>query len=124
MGRLITMTMKMENRSIEEKILLAVTAAAILILSPFLIKSIIENNKLRIIVDLIAVGGISFIFIGVWFTSNVKLFSGLFAIIAHVTILFGIHIVGSELIFWLFPIIIASFYLLPTVIACVLNSLS
>lgn len=123
MGRLITMTMKMENRSIEEKILLAVTAAAILILSPFLIKSIIENNKLRIIVDLIAVGGISFIFIGVWFTSNVKLFSGLFAIIAHVTILFGIHIVGSELIFWLFPIIIASFYLLPTVIACVLNSL-
>ncbi|WP_372940392.1 putative bifunctional diguanylate cyclase/phosphodiesterase [Shewanella sp.] len=117
------MTMKMENRSIEEKILLAVTAAAILILSPFLIKSIIENNKLRIIVDFIAVGGTSFIFMGVWFTSKVKLFSGLFAIIAHVTILFGIHIVGSDLIFWLFPIIIASFYLLPTVIACVLNSL-
>ncbi|WP_282110564.1 putative bifunctional diguanylate cyclase/phosphodiesterase [Shewanella algicola] len=117
------MTVKMENRSIEEKILLGVTAAAIFILSPFLIKSILEYNKLRILVDLVAVGGISIIFIGVWFTSKVKLFSGLFAIIAHVNILFGIYIVGSDLIFWLFPIIIASFYLLPTVIACVLNGL-
>ncbi|GGP38385.1 putative bifunctional diguanylate cyclase/phosphodiesterase [Shewanella saliphila] len=117
------MTVKMENRSIEEKILLGVTAAAIFILSPFLIKSILEHNKLRILVDLVAVGGISIIFIGVWFTSKVKLFSGLFAIIAYVNILFGIYIVGSDLIFWLFPIIIASFYLLPTVIACVLNGL-
>ncbi|GGP74024.1 putative bifunctional diguanylate cyclase/phosphodiesterase [Shewanella ulleungensis] len=117
------MTVKWDNRTIEEKILLGVTAAAVLILSPFLIKSVFEHNYLRTLVDLVAVCGISVIFIGVWFTSRVKLFSGLFAIIAHVNILFGIYIVGSDLIFWLFPIIIASFYLLPTIIACLLNAL-
>lgn len=113
----------MEHRTIEDKILLGITAAATLILFPFLIGSIIAQDKTQILVDLVAVAGISMIFLGVWFTSNVKLFSGLFAILTQVTILIGIYLQGPALVYWLFPIIIASFYLLPTVIASLLNGL-
>ena len=117
------MTVKMKHRTIEDKILLAVSAAATLILFPFLIMSILSQDKTQIIVDLVATGGIFSIFIGVWFTSKVKLFSGIFAILAQVTILIAIYIKGPGLIYWLFPIIIAGFYLLPTIIASLLNGL-
>jgi diguanylate cyclase (GGDEF)-like protein len=117
------MTVKMKHRTIEDKILLAITAAAILILFPFLIISVIALDKSQVIVDLVAVGGISIIFAGVWFTSRVKLFSGIFAVLTQVTILIGIYIKGPGLIYWLFPIIIAGFYLLPTIVASLLNGL-
>ncbi|WP_217495322.1 bifunctional diguanylate cyclase/phosphodiesterase [Shewanella sp. MEBiC00475] len=115
------MTVKMEHRTIEDKILLGITAAATLVLFPFLVLSIISQDKAHIIVDSIAVGGFSIIFLGVWFTSKIRLFSGIFAVIAHVNILIGIYIKGAGLIYWLFPIIIASYYLLPTIVASLFN---
>lgn len=117
------MAVKMEDRTIEDKILLGITAAAALILFPFLITGFIAQDKAQILVDFVAVGGISIIFLGVWFTSKVKLFSGLFAILTQVTILTGIYIKGPSLIYWLFPIIIAGYYLLPTIVASLLNAL-
>ncbi|WP_205967688.1 EAL domain-containing protein [Paraglaciecola sp. 20A4] len=117
------MTVKMEHRTLEDKILLAITAAATLILFPFFIASLFADDKEHIAVDLVAVGGIFTIFLGVWFTSKVKLFSGLFAVLAQVTILLGIYIKGAGLIYWIFPIIIASFYLLPTLVASIFNIL-
>jgi diguanylate cyclase (GGDEF)-like protein len=117
------MTIKMVQRTLEEKILLATTAAATLILFPFLITSLLAHDKANIAVDFVAVGGIFSIFIGVWFTREVKFFNALFAILAQVTILAGIYIKGAGLIYWLFPIIIASFYLLPTMVAALFNTL-
>lgn len=117
------MTVKMKHRTIEDKILLAITAAATLILFPFLVISIIALDKAQVIVDFVAVGGISLVFAGVWFTSRVKLFSGIFAVLTQVNILIGIYIQGAGLIYWLFPIIIAGFYLLPTIVASLLNGL-
>ena len=114
---------KMKGRGLEEKILLAITAAATTILFPFLITSILAHDKAHIIVDLIAVGGIFIIFLGVWFTSKIRFFTGLFAIVAHVNILIGIYIKGAGLIYWLFPIIIASYYLLPIIVASSFNFL-
>ncbi|WP_199271643.1 EAL domain-containing protein [Paraglaciecola sp. L3A3] len=115
------MTVKMEHRTLEDKILLAITAAATLVLLPFLISSFFADDKGHIAVDFVAVGGIFTIFLGVWFTSKVKLYSGLFAVLAQVTILLGIYIKGAGLIYWLFPIIIAGFYLLPTLVASIFN---
>jgi len=115
--------LKMAQRTFEDKILLVITAAAALILLPFLINSVISGDKANIIVDAIAVGGFSIVFIGVLITSKIKFFNGLFATIAYITILAGIYIKGAGLIYWLFPIIIASFYLLPTLVASLLNFL-
>ncbi|REG82894.1 sensor domain-containing diguanylate cyclase [Marinomonas pollencensis] len=115
------MPVKMEHRTLEDKILLTITATATLVLSPFLIMSVMAGDIAHIAVDSTAVGGFFAVFLGVWFTSNVHLFSGIFALLAQVTILIGIHIKGMALIYWLFPIIIASFYLLPTALACIFN---
>lgn len=115
------MTVKLKHRSLEEKILLAITAVASLVLFPFLITSFFTTDKVHIVVDFIAVVGIFTIFLGVWFTSNIKLFSALFAILAQVTILVGIYVKGMALIYWIFPIIVAGFYLLPTYVAGIIN---
>ncbi|MBU2965893.1 sensor domain-containing diguanylate cyclase [Amphritea sp. 2_MG-2023] len=115
------MAVKMTDRTLEEKILLGITATATLILFPFLITSILSRDIPHIIVDFIAVFGIFAIFLGVWFTRRIKLYSGIFAVLAHVNILIGIYIKGQGLIYWLFPIIIGSFYLLPTLMAILFN---
>ena len=117
------MKIQMKDRSLEEKILLGITAAATLILFPFLITSILSHDTAHIIVDSIAVGGIFAIFLGVWFTRKIKLFSGIFAVLAHVNILIGIYLKGAGLIYWIYPIIIASFYLLPLFFASTFNIL-
>ncbi|MFA3791566.1 diguanylate cyclase domain-containing protein [Aliiglaciecola sp. SL4] len=116
------MTVKMKNRSLEEIILLAITGSATLILFPFFILTFLGDDKAHILVDFIAVSGIFITFLGVWFTRKIKLFSGLFAIVAQVTIILAIYFKGAALIYWVFPIIIASFYLLPTVIAGLFNA--
>lgn len=115
------MAVKMTDRTLEEKILLGITAAATLILFPFLITSILAQDMPHIIVDFIAVGGIFSICLGVWLTRRIKLYSGIFAVLAHVNILVGIYIKGPGLIYWLFPIIIGSYYLLPTLMAILFN---
>ena len=117
------MALKIEDRTLEDKILLAITASATLILFPFLMISLLADDRAHILVDLVAVGGIFTIFLGVWFTSRIKLFRGLFAVVAQVTILLGIYFKGAGLIYWIFPIIIASFYLLPTIAASLFNFL-
>lgn len=115
------MMLKIENHNLGKRILLTITAAAILILFPFLIISIITKDKLNMIVDLIAVGGFTCVFVGALLTDKVKFFNGVFTAIAYINILIGIYIKGAGLIYWLFPIIIASFYLLPTIVASLFN---
>ncbi|ABG41190.1 diguanylate cyclase with GAF sensor [Paraglaciecola sp. T6c] len=115
------MTIKFQDRTLEDKILLAITGSASLVLSPFLLLSLMAGDIANSLVDVVAVGGIFAIFLGVWFTSRIKLLSGIFAFVAQVTILIGIHVKGAGLIYWVFPIIIASFYLLPTLIASLFN---
>jgi diguanylate cyclase (GGDEF)-like protein len=121
MGDTLNMAVKMTERSLEEKILLAITATATLFLFPFFVESLFAQDIPHIIVDFIAVGGIFAIFLGVWFTRRIALYSGIFAVLAHVNILIGIYIKGPSLIYWLFPIIIGSFYLLPTLVASLFN---
>ena len=56
------MTVKMEHRTLEDKILLTITAAATLVLFPFLITSFFADDKEHIAVDFVAVGGIFLVF--------------------------------------------------------------
>ena len=67
----------MNQRPTEDKILLTATSAAVLGLIPFLISSILAQDKIEVIIDLAAIFGISIIFSGVWFTKKTKIFSGI-----------------------------------------------
>ena len=113
----------MMRRSSEDKILLTVTAFALLGLFPFLVLGIKAQDKVQIIIDLVAILGITIIFSGVWFTKKTQLFSGLLAIFIQITMIGAIYAKGAILIYWVFPIIIAGFYLLPTISASILNAL-
>jgi diguanylate cyclase (GGDEF)-like protein len=113
----------MMQRSSEDKILLTVTAFSLLGLFPFLILSVKAQDKVQIIIDLVAIFGVTVIFAGVWFTQRNKFFSGLLAIFIQITIVSAIYVKGTGLIYWVFPIIIAGFYLLPPVSASLFNSI-
>ncbi len=113
----------MIRHSSEKKILLTVTAIALLGLLPFLLLSIKANDGAQIIIDIIAIFGITIIFSGVWFTQKTQFFSGLLAIFIQITMISAIYVKGASLIYWVFPIIIAGFYLLPPVSASILNSI-
>jgi len=117
------MTAKVKHRSIEDKILLTVAAGAILGLFPFLILSILAQEKMSIIIDLVAIMGTTVIFSGVWFTNKTKFYSGLLAAFIQIMILVALYIKGASLIYWVFPVVIAGFYLLPTIIASLFNAL-
>ncbi|MGB1261703.1 MAG: bifunctional diguanylate cyclase/phosphodiesterase [Cognaticolwellia sp.] len=113
----------MNQRPTEDKILLTATSAAVLGLIPFLISSILAQDNIEIIIDLVAILGISIIFCGVWYTKKTKLFSSLLALFIQLTIIAAVYAKSASLIYWSYPVIIASFYLLPIISASVLNSI-
>jgi len=114
---------KIQNRSLEVKVLLTVTAAAVLGLLPFFILSIQIQDQAEAIIALVAILGLFSIFLGILFTNKTKLFSALLAVFSPIIILAAIYIKGASLIYWIFPVVISSFYLLPTVVAGVFNAL-
>ena len=112
----------MLQRSNEDKILLTVTAFSLLGLFPFLILSINANDTAQIIIDLVAIIGTTVIFAGVWFTQKTQFYSGLLALFIQITMTAAIYVKGASLIYWIFPIIIAGYYLLPIASAVVFNT--
>ena len=117
------MITKVKNRSIENKILLTVSASAVIGFIPILAMSIKIQDSVEIILSLSAIIGIFSIFCGVLFTNRTKIFSFFLAVFAQIIILVAVELKGENLIYWVFPVVVASFYLLPTIMASVLNGL-
>lgn len=117
------MTVKLKHRPVEDKILLTVTALAILVILPFLIGSIQSQETTAIIIDLSAVLGSSIIFSGVWFSNNTKFYSSVLAVFMQTLVLVALKVEGASLLYWVFPIVIATFYLLSPIAAILCNSL-
>ncbi len=117
------MTVKLKHRPVEDKILLTVTALAILVILPFLIGSIQSQETTAIIIDLSAVLGSSIIFSGVWFSNNTKFYSSVLAVFMQALVLVALKVEGASLLYWVFPIVIATFYLLSPIAAILCNSL-
>tara|TARA_R110000737_G_scaffold258388_2_gene266953 strand:- start:3775 stop:6087 length:2313 start_codon:yes stop_codon:yes gene_type:complete len=117
------MIAKIKNRSIENKILLTVTAAAVVGFIPILFLSIKVQDSAEILLSLAAIIGIFSIFSGVLLTNKTKIFSFLLAVFAQIIIIVAVELKGANLIYWAFPVVVASFYLLPTIMASVFNSL-
>ena len=103
------MTVKSKHRPVEDKILLTVTALAILVILPFLIGSIQSQETTAIIIDLSAVLGSSIIFSGVWFSNNTKFYSSVLAVFMQALVLVALKVEGASLLYWVFPIVIATF---------------
>lgn len=107
----------MQQRTLKEKILLTVSATTALSVFPFLIFSIIAKDNAQILVDTMAILLTTAVFIGVWITNNTQLFSKILAAFAQLIVGAVIYIKGASVIYWLYPVIISSFYLIPPIIA-------
>ncbi|MBA6416022.1 EAL domain-containing protein [Colwellia sp. 6M3] len=118
------MIAKIKHRSIENKILLTASAAAVFGFIPILFFSIIAQDITEIVLSLTGMITIFIIFLGVLLTNKkniTKFFSYSLAVFSQIIILVAVELKGEQLIYWTFPVIVASFYLLPTLTASIFN---
>lgn len=115
------MIAKIKNRTIENKILLTASFTAVFGFIPIIIFSILAQDTVEITLSLTAMITIFIIFLGVLLTNKTKFFSYLLAIFSQIIILVAVQLKGENLIYWVFPVIVASLYLLPTMIASIFN---
>ncbi len=112
----------MIKRTLKEKILLTITGVTALTLSPFLIASIIDHDQDQMLVDIFALLVMVSVFFGVWFTRNINLFSNILALFTYLIVATAVYVKGISVIFWLYPAIISSFYLIPPLIAATFST--
>lgn len=107
----------MLQRTFKEKIILAITGITALCIVPFLITSINQQDQEQVMVDVFAIIIMSTVFLGVWYTRNIKLYSNILAIFTYLLVLTAVYFKGISVIYWLYPAIITSFYLIPPLTA-------
>ncbi|MBA6391870.1 EAL domain-containing protein [Colwellia sp. BRX10-3] len=111
----------MLQRTLREKVLLAITSITGSAVFPLFIVSINDGDVAHMMVNLLGVTLMAGTFLGVWYTRNVQLYSKIVTIFIFITIMISVYIKGISLIFWLYPAIIASFYLIPPLSALLLS---
>jgi len=100
------------KRTTKEKLLLGISLAGCLSLSPFIAYRFIAHEWLIGFVDLTAALGLLSLFIYVYISRKVKFAAGLLCAIVLMANVISIHIKGMQQTYWLFPICISFFYLL------------
>jgi diguanylate cyclase (GGDEF)-like protein len=112
---------KMLLRTLREKILLAITGITGLAVFPLLIVSINDDDLAHMMVTFLAVSVMAGAFLGVWYTRNVELYSKIVTIFIFIITMIAVYIKGISLIYWLYPAIIFSFYLMTPLLALLLS---
>jgi len=111
----------MLQRTLREKILFAITGITGLAVFPFLIASINADDLPHMMVTFLAVAVMVGTFLGVWYTRNVELYSKIVTIFIFIIAMIAVYIKGISLIYWLYPAIIFSFYLMAPLLALLLS---
>ncbi len=111
----------MLQRTLKEKILLTITSITGLAVFPLLIASINDDKLAHIIVDFLAFSVMVGTFLGVWYTRNVELYSKIVTIFVFIIIMITVYIKGISVIYWLYPAIIFSYYLIPPLLSLLLS---
>ncbi len=112
------------SRSKEETILMLLGGLSIVSILPFGIIRLMQGNWALAIIDLAIVIGILGIMIFVWITRKVRVASILVTIFYSVGMLAAIHIKGQALVYWVYPTMIAAFFMLHAKEALCINTVS
>lgn len=109
------------KRSHEESVLLALAAIGVVGVTPFAIYRAIQGQWLAAVFDAIIVIIVSAAFAYVWRTHNVRV-PGLVVTISFTAVVVAInHVLGPSLIYWAFPTMAASYFLVKLNEAVVIN---
>ncbi|MFZ6767419.1 GGDEF domain-containing protein [Undibacterium sp. Di26W] len=112
------------KRSKEEIILLMLCGLSIPSILPFGIIRILQNNWLLATVDLLIVAGMLCIMLFVWRTRRVR-FAGIAVTVFYsLGMLAAVYIKGLAIVYWVYPTMIAAFFILRANEALMINSVS
>lgn len=114
----------MTKRTIQEIILLSLSAFAVLSVTPFVFLRYFNDDVAIAIVDLIiSVAMLSF-FIFVYTTRKVNVANFVLAILAAISVTASTYVKGVSQVYWVYPSIISAYYLMPPKPAVLLSSVT
>lgn len=112
------------KRNNQEYLLLALSAFAVFAITPFAIIRFARNDWLIGAVDLVIVFGMAMTFIYVFATQKIEFPSIGLAIFSAVAAVASVYVKGVENIYWVYPAIVAAYYLLKSHWASMITFLS
>ncbi|MCU6432800.1 GGDEF domain-containing protein [Undibacterium sp. Jales W-56] len=117
-------SVKKRNRSKEEIILLMLCALSIPSILPFGLIRLFQANWTLAIVDLTIVSGMIAIFLFVWRTGRVQRASLIVTIFYSIGMLAAVFIKGASIVYWVYPTMIAAYFMLKASHALLINTFS
>lgn len=114
----------MLKRSKEEVILLMLCGLSIPSILPFGIIRLMQHNLMLAIIDLSIVLGMICICVFVWRTRRVRVASIVVTIFYSIGMLASIYVKGQPIVYWVYPTMIAAFFILKPREALMINSVS
>jgi diguanylate cyclase (GGDEF)-like protein len=112
-----------QYRNLKEIFLLVVITSCIITISPFFFLDFFRKDYTQLAITSIALIGLFFLFMRVFKTGETIIHGRVLALFMLPIVLTMIYIKGSQSIYWLYPLIVATYYLLPSITAGVLNTL-
>ncbi len=100
------------KRNNQEYLLLALSAFAVIAIIPFAFVRFVQNEWLIGVVDSVIVIGMAITFIYVYKTHKIQTPSIGLAIFSAVAAVVSVHVKGVENIYWVYPAVVATYYLL------------
>ena len=113
----------MEEYSVKDKLLLPVIWLCLLTFIFFIFVAIIKQDLTQFIVDSAGIIALSWILYRVTYFGKTKFYSIFLAVFMSLMVSVVIYIKGGETVYWLYPLIILLFYLLPSTTASIFNVL-
>ncbi|MGJ8691318.1 MAG: EAL domain-containing protein [Thalassotalea sp.] len=101
----------MKKRSTQEYLLLSISAFAALAVFPFVFYRVFHQEYLTALIDGVIVIALISIFCFIFFTRKLNRASHLLAAIALIGIITVVYLNGANYVYWLFPSVVAAFYL-------------
>ena len=112
------------KRSKEEVVLLMLCGLSIPSILPFGIVRLFQGNFLMAAVDLLIVLGMLCIMVFVWRTRRVRLAGIAVTVFYSLGMLAAIYVKGVPIVYWVYPTMIAAFFILRAREALLINSVS
>jgi|TARA_R110002124_G_scaffold70290_4_gene188708 diguanylate cyclase (GGDEF)-like protein len=103
----------MIKRSTAEKMLLILSTFAVITISPFAYIRWLEGDIMMAFIDALVVVMMSVFFIFIYYSRNIKTAKIILAVFLAISIVTVVAIRGQSHLFWLYPAMIAFYYMLP-----------
>jgi diguanylate cyclase (GGDEF)-like protein len=112
----------MKDRRLGQLFLLCIILTCIFTILPFVYLDYVSRDFTQLSITTVAILGLSVLFVRIYRTGETKLHGRVLIFFMIPVVLSMVCLKGSAVIYWLYPLIIATFYLLPSITATVLNT--